>query len=159
MLPDRPAQWRSLYCCPRELYSANSAPFPEKGGWIRFKCPDPQDFTAFSNRFNVKAGFLRWCQLGKFLARKLKQDNIGRDLAECGWDLADCGRDLADCGWDLADCGLDQAEWAWESYLSLPKVAAVLVSITASSDIVESEGRQMTQCWIKYLKYQQQKAY
>ncbi len=41
------------------------------------------------------------------------------------------------CGWDLAEC------W-W----GLAKVATVLGSITASSDAVESEGRQMKQCWM-----------
>jgi len=32
------------------------------------------------------------------------------------------------------------------------KVATVLGSIPASSDSVESEGRQMKQCWINYIK-------
>ncbi len=31
-------------------------------------------------------------------------------------------------------------------------VATVLGSIAASSDTVESEGRQMKQCWIQYIK-------
>ncbi len=31
-------------------------------------------------------------------------------------------------------------------------VAAVLGSIQASSDTVESEGRQMKQCWIQYIE-------
>ncbi len=49
------------------------------------------------------------------------------------------------CGWDLA-------EWP-ESLTANAKVAAVVGSITASSDIEESEGRQMKQCcWIKYKK-------
>jgi hypothetical protein len=34
----------------------------------------------------------------------------------------------------------------------MPKVATVLGSIPASSDTMESERRQMKQCWIKYIK-------
>jgi hypothetical protein len=36
--------------------------------------------------------------------------------------------------------------------LSVPEVATVLGSIPASSDTVESEGRQIKQCWITYIK-------
>ncbi len=48
------------------------------------------------------------------------------------------------CGWDLA-------EW-WKSLTANAKVAIVLGSIPASSDTVESEGRQMKQCWIQYIE-------
>ncbi len=55
------------------------------------------------------------------------------------------------CGWDLADCKWDLTEW-----LERPTVnaedATVLDSISASSNTVESEGRQMKQCWIKYIR-------
>jgi hypothetical protein len=44
------------------------------------------------------------------------------------------------CGWDLAE---------WLEHLAVnANVAKVLGSIPASSDTVESEGRQMMQCWI-----------
>jgi hypothetical protein len=47
-------------------------------------------------------------------------------------------------GWDLAK---------WLERLAVNgKVATVLGSIPASSDSVESEGRQMRQCWITYIK-------
>ncbi len=81
----------------------------------------------------------------------------GWDLAECGWDLAECGWDLAECGWDLAEsrwdlavCGWDLAEWL-ELLAVNAKVVTVLGSIPASSDKVESEGRQMKPSWITYL--------
>ncbi len=38
------------------------------------------------------------------------------------------------------------------SYSQCRMVATVLGSIPASSDTVESEGRQMKQCWISYIK-------
>jgi hypothetical protein len=45
-------------------------------------------------------------------------------------------------GWDLAECLTANAE-----------VATVLQgSILASSDTVESEGRQMKQCWIQSIE-------
>ncbi len=47
-------------------------------------------------------------------------------------------------GWDLA-------EWL-ERLTANAVVATVLGSIPASSDTVESEGRQMKQCWISYIK-------
>ncbi len=47
-------------------------------------------------------------------------------------------------------CGWDVAEWL-ERLTALAEVAAVLGSIPASSDIVESEGRQIKQCWTKYI--------
>ncbi len=45
---------------------------------------------------------------------------------------------------DLAKC--------WERLAVNAKVATVLGSIPASSDTVESEGWQMKQCWITYIK-------
>ncbi len=49
-------------------------------------------------------------------------------------------------GWDLAE---------WLRHLTVNAVVAtVLSSIPASSDTVESEGRQMEQCWIQYIKNQ-----
>jgi hypothetical protein len=48
-------------------------------------------------------------------------------------------------GRDLAECGCDLAEWL-ERLTAIAAVATVLVSITASSDTVESERRQMKQC-------------
>jgi hypothetical protein len=48
-------------------------------------------------------------------------------------------------GRDLADCGRDLAEWL-ERLTANAVVATVLGSIPASSDTVESEGRQMKQC-------------
>ncbi len=47
-------------------------------------------------------------------------------------------------GWDLA-------KWL-ERLTANVVVATVLSSIPASSDTVESEGRQMKQCWIEYIK-------
>ncbi len=47
-------------------------------------------------------------------------------------------------GWDLA-------EWL-ERLTANAEVAAVLASIPASSDTVESEGRQMKQCWIQFIE-------
>jgi hypothetical protein len=55
------------------------------------------------------------------------------------------------CGWDLAECGWDLAEWL-ERLTVNAVVATVLGSIQASSDIAESEGRQMKQCSISYIK-------
>jgi hypothetical protein len=46
-------------------------------------------------------------------------------------------------GWDLAE---------WSLCVWLAKVATFLDSIPEPSGIVESEGRQMTQCWIQYIK-------
>ncbi len=45
------------------------------------------------------------------------------------------------------DTGWDVAEWL-ERLSANAEVATVLGSIPASSDTVESEGRQMKQCWI-----------
>ncbi len=45
----------------------------------------------------------------------------------------------------------DLAEWL-ERLTANAEVATVLCSIPASSDTMESEGRQMKQCWIKYRK-------
>jgi hypothetical protein len=45
----------------------------------------------------------------------------------------------------------DLAEWL-ERLTANAVVATVLGSIPASSDTVESEGRQMKQCWISYIK-------
>ncbi len=75
----------------------------------------------------------------------------GWDLAESGWGLAESGWDLADCGWDLVDCGWDLVEWL-ERLTVNAVVATALGSIPASSDTVETEGRQMKQCWISYIK-------
>jgi hypothetical protein len=48
------------------------------------------------------------------------------------------------CRWNLAK---------WSERLAVDaKVATVLGSFPASSDTVESEGRQMKQCWIMYIK-------
>jgi hypothetical protein len=52
---------------------------------------------------------------------------------------------------DLAECGWDLAEWL-EHLTASAIVATVLNSIPASSDTVESEGRQIKQCWISYIK-------
>ncbi len=52
------------------------------------------------------------------------------------------------CGWDLA-------EWL-ERPAANAKFATVLGSIPASSDTVESEGRQMKQCWRKYIQRKNQ---
>ncbi len=67
----------------------------------------------------------------------------------CGWDLSDCGWDLAECGWNLA-------KWL-ERLTANAEVATVLASIPASSDTVKSEGRQMKQCWILYIKKKKSK--
>ncbi len=47
-------------------------------------------------------------------------------------------------GWDLA-------KWL-ESLTANAEVATVPDSILASSDTVESEGRQTKQCWIQYIE-------
>jgi hypothetical protein len=47
--------------------------------------------------------------------------------------------------------GLDLVEWL-ERLAVNDKVATVLGSIPAASDTVESEGRQMKQCRVKYVK-------
>jgi hypothetical protein len=84
------------------------------------------------------------------LCLAIDRGTCGWDQAECGWDLAECGWDLAEGGWDLADCEWDLAEWL-ERLTANTVVATVLGSIPASSDTVESEGRQMHQCWISYM--------
>jgi hypothetical protein len=56
----------------------------------------------------------------------------------------DTGRSRDRAGWDLAE--------RLERLTANAKVATVLGSIPASSGTVESEGRQMKQCCIKYLK-------
>ncbi len=61
-----------------------------------------------------------------------------------GWDLALWMISSRVGGWDLT-------EWL-ERLTANAVVATVLGSITASSDTVESEGRQMKQCWISYRK-------
>ncbi len=58
-------------------------------------------------------------------------------------------RSISEC--DLAEGGWDLAEWL-ERLTANAVVATVLDSISASSDTVESEGRQMKQCWISYIK-------
>jgi hypothetical protein len=62
--------------------------------------------------------------------------------------------DLAEGGWDLAESGWDLAEWLER----LAANATVLGSIPASSDTVESEGRQMKQCWIQYIEKKLEKS-
>ncbi len=49
------------------------------------------------------------------------------------------------------DCGLDLAKWLERLTANAP-VATVQGSIPASVDTVDSEGRQMKQCWIQYEK-------
>ncbi len=49
-------------------------------------------------------------------------------------------------GWDLAAC--------LKRLTANAVVAIVLGSIPASSDTMESEGRQMKQCWVSYIKIQ-----
>jgi hypothetical protein len=53
----------------------------------------------------------------------------------------------------LSHTGLFLAEWL-ERLTVNAKVATVLGPISASSDTVESEGRQMKQCWIKNINIQ-----
>jgi hypothetical protein len=52
--------------------------------------------------------------------------------------------------------GWDQAVWL-ERLAVNAKDEALLVSIPASSDTVEFEGRQMKQCWITYIKWKNPK--
>ena len=60
---------------------------------------------------------------------------------------------MCECEWDLA-------EWLdLERLTANAKVATVLGPILASSDTVESEGRQMKQCWIKCGKKSPQKIF
>ncbi len=47
--------------------------------------------------------------------------------------------------------GLDLAKWL-ERLTADADAATVLGSIPASSDAVESEGRQMKQCWMQYIE-------
>ncbi len=61
------------------------------------------------------------------------------------------GWDVAECGWDVAECGWDVAEWL-ERLTAYAEAATVLGSIPGSSGPVESEGRQMKQCGIKYIQ-------
>ncbi len=51
-------------------------------------------------------------------------------------------------GWELVKYGWDLTKWL-EHLAVNAKVAPVLGSIPVSSDTVESEGRQMKQCWIR----------
>ncbi len=53
-------------------------------------------------------------------------------------------------GWDVAEYGWDVGELL-DRLTFNAEVATVLGSIPASSGTVESEGRQMKQCWIKYI--------
>ncbi len=61
------------------------------------------------------------------------------------------------CGWDLAELWMwsswlsDLAEWL-ERLAAITNVTTILGSIPASSDTVESEGQQLKQCWITYIK-------
>ncbi len=73
-------------------------------------------------------------------------------MDESGWYLAESGWYLAESGWDLAESGWDLAERLEHLTAASYKVVTVLGSIPESSDIVESEGRQMKQSWIKYKK-------
>ncbi len=75
--------------------------------------------------------------MGYFYKKSLESGDRYADSSH-GWDLAESGWDLAECGWDLAERGSDLAEW-----LERPTANAVVAS-SASSDTVESEGRQMT---------------
>ncbi len=59
---------------------------------------------------------------------------------------------MDESGWYLAESGWDLAERLQRLTAAIYKVATVQGSIPASSDIVESEGRQMKQSWIKYKK-------
>jgi hypothetical protein len=47
-------------------------------------------------------------------------------------------------------CGCDLADWIDCLTANAEKVATILDSIPASTDTLESEGRQMKQCRIKY---------
>jgi hypothetical protein len=55
---------------------------------------------------------------------------------------------LSSGGWFLAEFGWDLAGWL-ERLTANAEGATVLGSIPASSDAVESKGRQMKQCWIQ----------
>ncbi len=59
-----------------------------------------------------------------------------------GCDLAEWMRSSL-CGWDLAD---------WLERLPMLKSEQSWVRSQHTSDTAESEGRQMKQCWIKYIK-------
>jgi hypothetical protein len=73
--------------------------------------------------------------------RLLKERLRAKDEVLCGWDLAECG-------WDQAEGGRDLTELL-EHLAVNAQGAKVLGSIPESSDRVESEGRQMKQCWMK----------
>jgi hypothetical protein len=64
------------------------------------------------------------------------------------WDAAEYWWDPAEYEWDIAVYGWDLAEWLE----CLTAIATAPGSIPASTDTVESEGRQMKQRWIKYWK-------
>ncbi len=100
----------------------------------------------------------------------MRSSRCGRDLTLCGWAPAEflwmrssrvvwmrSSRVCVDeiypsvwmrssrvCGWDLAEC--------LERLTANAVVATALGSNRASSDTVESERRQMRQCWISYIK-------
>ncbi len=77
------------------------------------------------------------CQFRLYIFTSMVFSNIWWDLAELWMRSSPVG------GWDLA-------EWL-ERQTANTVVATVLGSIPASSDTVESEGRQMKQCWILYI--------
>ncbi len=75
----------------------------------------------------------------------MRSSRVWWDLAECGWELAYLWMRFSRvCGWDLSE---------WLERLTVNAVVATdLGWIPASSDIMESEGRQMKQRWIKCIK-------
>jgi hypothetical protein len=78
---------------------------------------------------------------------------FGWNLAACAWALAERGWYLFNCGWDLAKCGwLRSSRGVWVSDANANAKAKVATILAASSDTVESEGRQVNQCWIQYFE-------
>ncbi len=79
--------------------------------------------------------FLRCFERDSYLFKSFG-NVVDKSAVSCGWDLA--------CGWDIAE--------RLERLTANAVVATALGLIPASSDTVESEGRQMKQCWTSYIR-------
>ena len=132
--PGSGSQWESGSCRPKLLVGPGSVPYSvsawERGGqscgWRSWGLP------------SSPLGSGRRAAVGRPCRPHLQRNNYKQLLLFQKRDIAN------NCGWDVA-------EWL-ERLTVITEVATVLGSIPASTDTVESEGRQMKQRWIKYWK-------
>ncbi len=107
-------------------------------------CTDCQEFVSMKVLQSS-----RWATLPKKSCTAVSNKTVVHNFTIYNENLWSDTELITDLNEILRSCGRDLAEWLKRLTAN---VATVLDSIPASSDTVESEGRQMKQCWIAYIK-------